>query len=58
MTAETCLCASVRSEVRANQVSGHRFEECSGGVRLGSQALSQIHGFQGWDGFLLLMMFT
>lgn len=35
------------SEIWEDKVPGDCFEECSGGVRLGAQTLSQIHGLQG-----------
>lgn len=41
------LMVALPSEIRADKVPGDCFEECGGSVRLGAEALSQIHGFQG-----------
>lgn len=41
------------SEIREDKVPGDCFEECSRGVCLGTQALSQIYGFQGKSALLL-----
>lgn len=35
------------SEIREDKVPGDCLEECCGSVRLGTETLSQIHGFQG-----------
>lgn len=39
------------SEIREDKVPGDCFEECGGSVRLGTQTLSQIYGFQGRSAF-------
>lgn len=35
------------SEIREDKVPGYCLEECCGSVRVGTETLSQIHGFQG-----------
>lgn len=41
------LVVVLSSEIRADKVLGDRSEERRGSVRLGAEALSQIHGLQG-----------
>lgn len=45
------------SEIWENQIPRNCFEKLSGGLCLGSEALSQIHGFQGRWNFTLVQIY-
>lgn len=47
------LVVALSSEIWEDKVPGDCFEECGGSVRLGTQTLSQIHGFQGKSSLFL-----